>query len=77
MRLLLQQLEENFEKVDDNLWFTKQDDNQKEAKTITSMLRVLNLGHLEQDLMLAHKANLLNVTIDNRALVVGIVGKVK
>ena len=77
MRLLLQQLEENFEKVDDNLWFTKQDDNQKEAKTITSMLRVLNLGHLEQDLILAHKANLLNVTIDNRALVVGVVGKVK
>ena len=77
MRLLLQQLEENFEKVDDNLWFTKQDDNQKEAKTITSMLRVLNLGHLEQDLMLAHKANLLNVTIDNRALIIGVVGKVK
>ena len=70
MNNLNQLLEDNFERVSDNLYAEWLFDNQREPSTLQGMFRSLGLSHLYNDLMEAQEQGLVSLVVDDRSLVV-------
>lgn len=70
MENLVNVLNENLERVDNNLWAEWLNDDHKEVLTVKGMLKALDLNHLKEVLTEAEERGLLTVAVDDQALLV-------
>jgi hypothetical protein len=70
MENLVNLLEENLERVDNNLWAEWLDDNHKEVSSVKGMLKALNLNHLKDELLEAERKGLVKLGVDDQSLLV-------
>lgn len=70
MENLVNLLEENLERVDNNLWVEWLDDNHKEVSSVKGMLKALNLNHLKDELLEAERKGLVKLGVDDQSLLV-------
>ena len=68
MENLVNVLNENLERVDNNLWSEWLEDDQKEVLTVKGMLKALDLTHLKDVLLEAEEEGLVELSVDDRAL---------
>ena len=70
MENLVELLNENLERVDNNLWSEWLDDDHKEVSSVKGMLKALELNHLKDELLEAEEEGLVTLSVDDRALLV-------
>lgn len=68
MENLVNLLNENLERVDNNLWSEWLDDDHKEVGSVKGMLKALDLTHLKDALLEAEEEGLVELSVDDRAL---------
>ena len=68
MENLVNLLNENLERVDNNLWSEWLEDDHKEVLTVKGMLKALDLTHLKDALLEAEEEGLVELSVDDRAL---------
>ena len=70
MENLVNVLNENLERVDNNVWSEWLCENQRDRDTVKGMLKALNLNHVKDELLKAEEQGLVELVVDDRALIV-------